>query len=71
MSKEDLVGKLEELKPHLERTLASEKSAFDATGRPFDLSGWLLGQPLDQKYPAGPAYKVGVLSRCDGSCGDV
>ena len=65
---EELVEKLDELKPLLERTLASEKGVFDAAGKPFDLTGWLLGQPLDQKYPTGPAYKVRHVLRRAAPC---
>jgi hypothetical protein len=62
-SKEELRGKIDELTPQLERTLAAEHAATTAKGKPFDFSGWILGQPLSQKYPTGPAYKVGRSTR--------
>ena len=54
----DLESKLNELKPELDRTLQRERSVVTSQGKPFDLSSWILGQPIDQKYPSGPPYPV-------------
>ena len=58
MDREALTTRLGELKPELDRTLQRERSAVEAQGKPFDLSTWALGNPIDQKYPGGPVYPV-------------
>ena len=74
--KEALSARLGTLKPELDRTLRRERGAVEAQGKPFDLSSWLLGSPIDQKYPSGPMYPVRGRERavpCDaargGACG--
>lgn len=57
-TKEELSAQLDELKPALTRTLEAERGKVVAAGKPFDAIGWLIGQPIDQRYPTGPAYQV-------------
>ena len=57
-SREELEQQLDELKPALSRTLAAQHAKVTATGRPWDMVGWMLGEPISHKYPSGPAYEV-------------
>lgn len=60
-SREELSAQLDEIKPVLERTLSVERGAVEGAGKPWDMVGWLLGNPIDQRYPTGPAYHVSML----------
>lgn len=57
-SREELSAQLDELKPALQRTLAHERAKVVDAGKPWDMLGWLAGNPIDQRYPTGPAYHV-------------
>jgi len=63
-SREELSEQLGELKPALRRTLAHERATVEGAGKPWDMFGWLVGNPIDQRYPTGPAYHVSGRGGC-------
>ena len=65
-SREELSAQLDELKPALTRTLAAQHAKVSAQGKPWDMVGWMLGEPISHKYPSGPAYEVRASHRQRG-----
>jgi hypothetical protein len=56
--RETLVKEITELQQVLDRTRKADEAKLVEQGKPFDLLSWARGEPIDQKYPAGPIYRV-------------
>ena len=65
-TREELSAQLDELKPALTRTLAAQHAKVSSQGKPWDMVGWMLGEPISHKYPSGPAYEVRASHRQRG-----
>lgn len=56
--KEELKAELTAMEDVLKRTLKADSAPVLAEGRPFDYFGWITGDQLKNKYPAGPPFFV-------------